>query len=135
MFLLLAVVWLRWGPIARSVSDRLLVGVGAASGFGSALVGSVGPLVAPFMLARGLTKGAYIGTEASTAVVMHLTKLFVFGLAAVLTIAGISYGIALAPASAGGTYVGKRVVDHLAGPGVCGRHPDRAGGWLGSSSC
>lgn len=112
-FLLMAVVWLRWGPTVRSVNDHVLVGVGAASGLGSALVGSVGPLVAPFMLARGLTKGAYIGTEAATAVVMHLTKLVVFGLAAVLTLPGIGYGIALAPASAGGTFVGRQVVDRL----------------------
>ena len=119
-FLLLAVVWLRWGPTVRSVSNHVLVGVGAASGLGSALVGSVGPLVAPFMLARGLTKGAYIGTEAASAVVMHLTKLLVFGLAAVLTLPGIGYGIALAPASAGGTYVGKQVVDRLPTPVFAG---------------
>ena len=43
--------------------------VGAASGLGSALVGSVGPLTAPFFLARGLVKDAYIGTEAASAVV------------------------------------------------------------------
>jgi uncharacterized membrane protein YfcA len=112
-FLLIAVVWLRWGPTVRTVSDQALAGVGAASGLGSALVGTVGPLVAPFMLARGLTKGAYIGTEAAAAVVMHVTKLLVFGLTAVLTLPGVGYGLALAPASAGGTYVGKRVVDRL----------------------
>jgi hypothetical protein len=52
---------------------------------GSALAGSVGPMVAPFFLARGLVRGAYIGTEAASAVVMHLTKLLVFGAAAILT--------------------------------------------------
>ena len=36
-------------------------------------------MVAPFFLARGLVRGAYIGTEAASAVVMHFTKLVVFG--------------------------------------------------------
>jgi len=49
--------------------------------FLSALVGSVGP----FFLAFGLVEGAYIGTEAFTAVIMHVTKLTVYGGTSVLT--------------------------------------------------
>lgn len=113
VFLLLSVVWLRVVRTPHAVGDRLLVGVGAVSGLGSALLGSVGPMVAPFMLARGLTKGVYIGTEAASAVVMHATKLVVFGLAAVLSLQGVGYGIALAPASAGGSYVGKMIVGRV----------------------
>lgn len=36
--------------------------------------GSVGPLTTPFFLAYGLTRAAYIGTEAAAALTMHLTK-------------------------------------------------------------
>jgi uncharacterized membrane protein YfcA len=112
-FLLVMVGWRRIRPAATRIGDRGFVGVGLASGFGSALVGSVGPLVAPFFLARGLTRGAYIGTEAASAVVMHVTKLIVFGAAAVLTWRTGLIGLTLAPAAAGGAWTGKKVLDRL----------------------
>jgi hypothetical protein len=83
------------------------------AGFGSALLGSVGPLVAPFFLARRLTRGAYIGTETRSAVVMHVTKLVVFGAASILTARTVGIGVALAPAVAAGAWVGKRILDRL----------------------
>jgi uncharacterized membrane protein YfcA len=46
VFLLAMVVWRRVRPAAARVSDRGFAVIGAASGFGSALVGSVGPMVA-----------------------------------------------------------------------------------------
>ncbi len=107
------VVWRRWNPHAARLDDRAFAAVGAASGFSSALVGSVGPMVAPFFLARGLLRGAYIGTEAASAVVMHLTKLVVFGAAAVLTATSATVGLALTPASAAGAWAGKKIVDRL----------------------
>ncbi|WP_433257474.1 hypothetical protein ACQPYK_20560 [Streptosporangium sp. CA-135522] len=70
-------------------------------------------VVAPLFLARGLPRGAYIGTEAAAAVVMHLTKLIVFGAAAVLTATNAATGLALAPASAAGTWAGKKIVERL----------------------
>jgi uncharacterized membrane protein YfcA len=112
-FLLAVVIWRRVRPEAARVRDRGFAAIGAASGFGSALVGSVGPMVAPFFLARGLVRGAYIGTEAASAVVMHVTKLVVFGAAAVLTWRTGLIGLALAPAAAGGAWVGKKVLDRL----------------------
>ncbi|MGY1503521.1 sulfite exporter TauE/SafE family protein [Streptomyces sp. QTS52] len=113
VFLLVMVVWRRFKPHAARLDDAAFAAVGAASGFGSALIGSVGPMVAPFFLARGLLKGAYIGTEAASAVVMHLTKLVVFGAAAVLTASNAAIGLALAPASTAGAWTGKRIVDRL----------------------
>lgn len=112
-FLIVAVVWRHVRPSPRRPSDPAFVAVGAVSGFGSALLGSVGPLVAPFFLARGLVRGAYIGTEAAAAVVMHLTKLVVFGAAAILTASTLGIGLALAPASAAGAWVGKHILDRL----------------------
>ncbi|NUP80434.1 MAG: sulfite exporter TauE/SafE family protein [Nonomuraea sp.] len=113
-FLLVSVIWRRRRPGGgASLGDPAFAAVGAASGFGSALVGSVGPMVAPFFLARGLVRGAYIGTEAAAAVVMHVTKLVVFGAAAVLTASTAAIGLALAPASAAGAWAGKKIVDRL----------------------
>jgi uncharacterized membrane protein YfcA len=113
VFLLVMVAWRRWKPYAARQDDTAFTAVGAVSGSGSALVSSVGPMVAPFFLARGLLKGAYIGTEAASAVVMHLTKLVVFGAAAVLTASNAVIGLALAPASTAGAWTGKKIVDRL----------------------
>lgn len=44
---------------------------------------------------------------------MHLTKLVVFGAAAVLTATSAAIGLALAPASAAGAWAGKKIVDRL----------------------
>ncbi|MEU5940922.1 sulfite exporter TauE/SafE family protein [Micromonospora sp. NPDC047548] len=64
VFLLVVVAWRRWKPRPERPGERTFTVVGAASGLGSALLGSVGPLTAPFFLAYGLTRAAYVGTEA-----------------------------------------------------------------------
>ena len=69
--------------------------------------------MAPFFLAYGLVKGAYIGTEALCTVVMHITKLIAYGQAAVLTRADILSGLTLGPVMIFGSFLGKRIVDLL----------------------
>lgn len=113
VFLLLLVAWRRFRPTPRQPHLRSFATIGAASGFGSALLGSVGPLTAPFFLAYGLVKGAFIGTEALAAVVMHATKLSVYGGAALLTPRTIGIGLALAPATVAGAWTGKRILDRI----------------------
>ncbi len=113
-FLLFLVAWrrLRPGPVFRP-SLRSFAGIGAAASLLSALVGSVGPLMAPLFLAYGLLKGAYIGTEACATVVMHLTKLAVYRQAAVLPDAAIAVGLALGPVMFAGSWAGRRIVDRM----------------------
>ncbi|SNX55758.1 sulfite exporter TauE/SafE [Streptomyces sp. TLI_55] len=47
VFLLVMVAWRRFKPDAARLDDIAFSAIGAASGFGSALVGSVGPMVWP----------------------------------------------------------------------------------------
>ncbi len=114
VFLILIVVWRRarpnttWQPPAPSFAA-----IGAGATFLSALLGSVGPIMAPFFLAYGLVKGAYIGTEALSTVVMHVTKLVAYRQAAVLSTHALIIGALLGPVMILGSYVGKRVVDRL----------------------
>lgn len=114
VFLVLIVLWrhLRRGMIWRP-SLRAFAGIGALSSLISALVGSVGPLMAPLFLAYGLVKGAYIGTEACATVVMHLTKLAVYRGTAVLPDPAIVAGLALSPVMVTGSWVGHRLVDRM----------------------
>lgn len=114
VFLLLIVAWrrLRPGPTWRPTL-RSFAAIGAAASLVSALVGSVGPLMAPLFLAYGLLKGAYIGTEACATVVMHLTKLAVYRRSAVLPDAAIAVGLALGPLMIAGSWAGHRLVNRM----------------------
>jgi hypothetical protein len=69
--------------------------------------------MAPFFLAAGLLKSAYIGTEAAATVVMHVTKLVAYGIAALLSVAVLAVGLVMAPAMIAGSWIGKRIVDRL----------------------
>jgi uncharacterized membrane protein YfcA len=69
--------------------------------------------MAPFFLAYGLVKGAYIGTEALSTVVMHVTKLVAYGNASLLTGPSVAIGLALGPIMIAGSFSGKRIVDRL----------------------
>src|SRR4029077_21089186 len=113
-FLLLLVVWRHLRPKqARSFPAPVFAGIGAGASFLSALLGSVGPVMAPFFLAYGLVKGAYIGTEALSTVVMHVTKLGAYTGMAILTVRAVLAGLALGPIMIAGSYVGKRILDRL----------------------
>ncbi len=113
-FLLVTVAWrhLRPGP-PRRPPLRGFVLIGGLFSFLSALLGSVGPLMAPFFLAYGLVKGAYIGTEALCTVVMHVTKLIAYGQASILTARSLAIGVAMGPLMIAGSAFGKRILDRL----------------------
>lgn len=113
VLLLVFVAWRRVRPLPPRLSSTSFVGVGAASGFGSALVGSVGPLTAPFFLTRGLVRNAYIGTEAASAVVMHAAKLLAYGVGALLSTRVLLLGVLLAPATMVGAWAGRHVVHRI----------------------
>lgn len=113
-FLIIMVIYrhTRWGRNARL---RLggFVPLGAGSGILSAVLGTVGPFAAPFFLSYGLVKGAYIGTEAMTAVVMHITKLGVYGGYSLLSSRTLMYGLAIGAVMIAGTYAGKRLLNKV----------------------
>lgn len=112
-FLLVVVGWRHLRPAPRPPSDAAFVAIGAASGLGSALLGSVGPLTAPFFLAKGYTRAVYIGTEAACALAMHLAKVGAYGASSLLTPRVLLLGAAMTPATLLGTWVGKRVVNRI----------------------
>lgn len=113
-FLIGIVAWRRVGPRSGvRFGAPAFAGIGAAFSFLSALLGSVGPLMAPFFLAYGLVKGAYIGTEAAATVVMHVTKLVAYTGASVLTAEGVLVGAALGPPMVLGSLLGKSIVERL----------------------
>jgi uncharacterized membrane protein YfcA len=113
-FLILMVVYrhTRWGMDAKLRLNGF-VPLGAASGLFSAVLGTVGPLAAPFFLAFGLVKGAYIGTEAMTAVVMHITKLGVYDIYALIGMRTLLFGLGIGAIMILGTYMGKSILNRV----------------------
>ena len=114
LYLLLAVRWrhIDVRPIPR-LTERGFAGLGAGASAVSALVGSAGPIMAPFFLAYGLVKGAYIGTEAAATVVTHIAKLIAYGWSAVLTPIAMNAGLALGPVMVVGSFIGQRIVRRI----------------------
>jgi uncharacterized protein len=113
VFLIAMVGWRRLNRRPRRPRGRTFIWIGAASGLGSSLLGSVGPLTAPFFLAAGLTRAAYIGTEAASALALHLSKIAGYGLGDLLTPRVLLYGVALTPSVVAGAWVGRRIVGQI----------------------
>lgn len=112
--LLILVGWRRLRPMPPvKGSPAWFLPLGALFGFLEGIMGSVGPLMAPFFLAFGLFKGAYIGTDALATVVMQGTKLAVFGGTALLDASLAIAGLTLVPFMILGTVLGKKLVDRM----------------------
>lgn len=87
--------------------------VGAVFGLVSAVAGSAGPFVAPFYLAHGLLKGAYIATEAAATAGVHVVKLLsYYGLGA-LPVRVLGYGLCLAPLMLLGAWLGRWLLQRM----------------------
>ena len=114
VFLVLLVVYRHtpWGKHTR-MTLRGFIPLGAAAGIISAIFGTTGPVTAPFFLAFGLIRGAYIGTEAMTTVVMHITKLAVYGSYALIGVRTLLIGIAIGVVMLLGTYLGKNILKRV----------------------
>lgn len=112
-FLLAIVAFRHIHKRAQRMPLRAFAPLGAGASFLSALLGSVGPLMAPFFLAYGLVKGAYIGTEAMATLIMHVVKLIVYGGASLLSPHGIGVGLLMGSGLIVGSYIGKRIVHRV----------------------
>lgn len=113
IFLITVVVWRHLRRQPKPPSDNAFIAVGAASGLGSALLGSVGPLTAPFFLAKGYTRAAFIGTEAACALVMHAAKISAYGASNLLTVRVLLLGLAMTPATLAGAWAGTKILHRL----------------------
>lgn len=113
-FLLFTVAY-RHTSVGREtrVGLRGFAGVGAVFAFLSALLGSVGPLMAPFFLTYGLVKGAYIGTEALATVTMHVVKIAVYSGYALMGWDTVVLGLTIGSVLIVGSYLGKKILDRM----------------------
>ncbi len=87
--------------------------LGAVFGFLQGMLSTTGPLMAPFFLAYGLMRGAYIGTDALATSVMQSVRLAVFGHAEMLGAGILAAGLVLVPFMVLGTLAGKKLLDRV----------------------
>lgn len=113
-FLLASIPTRRW-LIARGFRMTLpgMAVVGGVIGFLTGLVASTGPLNTPFFLAYGLTKGAFVATEAVGSAAISLTKTLTFGRFGALSVETIGRGLAVGTALMVGSWISKRIVQSI----------------------
>ena len=84
--------------------------VGAFIGFLTGIVVSTGPINTPFFLAYGLTKGAYLATEAAGSLAVYLTKALVFHSFGALPWNAVVQGLIIGSSLMAGSFLAKRFV-------------------------
>jgi hypothetical protein len=83
---------------------------GAVIGFLTGIVISTGPLSVPAFTAYGLTKGAFLSTEAATSLTLFVTKVATFREFGALPLPSIVRGLLIGAAVISGTFIGRAVV-------------------------
>ncbi len=113
IFLIVSVIFHRFNKNFKLHKLWIFTPLGAITGFLSALIGGVGPVSSPFFLAYGLTKEAFVGTEALCAVGMHLVKSITYHQLGILGMkelaAGISFGLIMSL----GSYTARQILEKL----------------------
>ncbi len=115
VFLLAFVAWRRTAIGRRSFPSRYLMAAGVVVGLISSIAGSAGPLGAAAFLGLRLPHRAYVASEAVSAVLIHLTKSFVYERHAALTLAEVAHGLGLGAAMMLGSWAGRRLIDQIPG--------------------
>ncbi len=112
---LLSAVPLRHWLVAHDIRVRLphFPAIGAVFGFLSSLVGSTGPVMSPFFLGYGLTRGAFIATDALCTVGMYIPRGIVFQRHNLMTAPIVGVGLYLGVVMILGAWLGRRILDRL----------------------
>ncbi len=84
--------------------------VGACIGFMTGIVVSTGPINAPFFLAYGLVKGAYLSTEALGSLAVYLAKAATFRSLGALPWDAVLKGLIIGSSIMGGSVLARRFV-------------------------
>lgn len=87
--------------------------VGLVIGFITGIVVSTGPINAPFFLAYGLVKGAYLGTEALGSLAVYIAKAITFRSFDALPAPIIVKGLIIGSSLVAGAFIAKRLVHKI----------------------
>lgn len=114
---LLGVFFLAMIPVRRVAAARQwrvrlrhLAIAGAVVGFLTGMVLSTGPLSVPIFTGYGLTGGAFLGSEAASALVLYAGKISTFGQLGALNLAVVARGLVIGAALMIGPFVTRSIV-------------------------
>jgi uncharacterized membrane protein YfcA len=112
---LIAAIPLRRAMLSSRVEVRLrhFPVLGALVGGLSALVVTTGPFVAPFFLAYGLRRGAFVGTEAVCALGMHVSRSVAFARYSLLGWDTVALGCVLGSTMFAGAWIGRKLLERM----------------------
>jgi len=113
---LLAMIPTRHWLAAHFIKLRLvhLAVAGAAIGFLTGIVASTGPASVPVFIGYGLTKGAFIGTEAAASLAIYATKTLTFQGSGALPVMDLLRGLVVGASLMLGAFIAKPFVLRLA---------------------
>jgi uncharacterized membrane protein YfcA len=86
---------------------------GAGIGFLTGIVATTGPVNAPFFLAYGLVKGAYLGTEALGSLAMFVAKAITFRSLGALPLETLGKGAIVGSSLVAGAFIAKHFVRQI----------------------
>ena len=89
---------------------------GAAIGFVTGIVLSTGPLSVPAFIAFGLSKGAFLSTEAASSLALMISKVATFRELGALPFPAIVQGLVIGASVMVGSFAGKAVVQRVSLP-------------------
>lgn len=112
---LLSMIFVRRWLAAHLLSLRLwhLAAAGAVIGFLTGIVAATGPADIPFFIAYGLTKGAFIGTEAAGSLAVYGAKALTFHGSGALPLDDILKGLTVGASLMAGSFIAKPLLLRL----------------------
>ena len=90
-----------------------LAAAGGAIGYLTGVVATTGPINAPFFLAYGLVKGAYLGTEAMSSVGLYVAKVIAFRSFGALPVEALGQGVIVGSSLVAGAFIAKHFVRQI----------------------
>ncbi len=111
--LLILVLIKMLGKLEFKNGKRAMLAGGAATGLLSGLAGSGGPMGAAAFMTLGLPPVAYIASEATTAVAMHILKTAIYSRLVGLDASSLLTGLAMGTAMTAGTFWANRILKNI----------------------
>ena len=113
-FFLVMIPLQRWLRVrAFHIGLRGLALAGAGIGFVTGIVLSTGPLSVPAFLSFGLSRGAFLSTEAASSLALMVSKVATFREAGALPLDAVLQGLVIGAAVMVGSFAGKAVVQRM----------------------
>ena len=111
LFLLAMIPGRRWlSQVLGGLRPWHMAIAGAAIGYFTGIVASTGPVSVPVFLGYGLSKGAFIGTEAAASLAIYVSKALTFRTLGGLPGEGVMMGLVVGAALMAGSFIARPFV-------------------------